>query len=34
MVLSKNLLKVAPTELLKAEVVYTIANGKVVYQTR
>ena len=31
-VLSKNLLKVAPKELLKTEVVYTIVNGKVVYQ--
>ncbi len=30
-VLSKNLPRVAPRELLKAEVVYTIVNGKVVY---
>lgn len=33
-VLSKNLLTAAPRELLKAEVVYTIVNGKVVYQKR
>jgi predicted amidohydrolase YtcJ len=33
-VLSKNLLRVAPKELLKAEVVYTIVNGKVVYQKK
>jgi hypothetical protein len=33
-VLSKNLLKVAPREFLKTEVVYTIVNGKVVYQKR
>ena len=33
-VLSKNLLKVTPRELLKTEVVYTIVNGKVVYQKR
>ena len=33
-VLSKNLLKVAPGELLKTEVVYTIVNGKVVYRRR
>jgi predicted amidohydrolase YtcJ len=32
-VLSKNLLKVAPRELLKTEVVYTIVNGKI-YQKR
>lgn len=33
-VLSKNLLKVAPRELLKTEVVYTIVNGKAVYRKR
>jgi predicted amidohydrolase YtcJ len=33
-VLSKNLLRVAPRELLKTEVVYTIVNGKIVYQRR
>jgi hypothetical protein len=33
-VLSKNLLRVAPSELLKTEVVYTFVNGKVVYQKR
>ncbi len=33
-VLSKNLLKVAPMELLTTEVVYTIVNGKVVYQRK
>ncbi|HSE31235.1 MAG TPA: amidohydrolase [Pyrinomonadaceae bacterium] len=32
-VLSKNLLKVAPREFLTTEVVYTIVNGKVVYQS-
>ena len=31
-VLSKNLLKVAPKEFLKTDVVYTIVNGKVVYR--
>lgn len=30
--LSKNLLRVAPKEFLKTEVVYTIVNGKVVYR--
>jgi len=33
-VLSRNLLKVAPKDLLKTEVVYTIVNGKIVYQKR
>jgi predicted amidohydrolase YtcJ len=33
-VLSKNLLKVAPKELLSTEAVYTIVNGKVVYQKK
>ena len=31
-VLSKNLLKVAPQELLKTEVIYTIVDGKLVFQ--
>jgi predicted amidohydrolase YtcJ len=31
-VLSKNLLKIAPAEILKTEAVYTIVGGKVVYQ--
>jgi len=33
-VLSKNLLRVAPRELLTTEVVYTIVNGKVVYRKK
>jgi predicted amidohydrolase YtcJ len=33
-VLSKNLLKVAPKEFLKTEVICTIVNGKVVYQRK
>ena len=31
-VLSKNLLKIAPPEILKTETVYTIVGGKIVYQ--
>jgi predicted amidohydrolase YtcJ len=31
-VLSKNLLKVAPKELLTTDVLFTIVEGKVVYQ--
>lgn len=31
-VLSKNLLRIQPKEILTAEVVYTIVNGKIVYQ--
>jgi predicted amidohydrolase YtcJ len=30
-VLSKNLLKVAPKEFLTTETLYTIVNGKIVY---
>jgi predicted amidohydrolase YtcJ len=33
-VLCKNLLRIATKELLKTEVIYTIVNGKVVYQRR
>ena len=33
-VLSQNLLRVAPRELLKTEVVYTVVNGRIVYQRR
>ncbi|MCM3902459.1 MAG: amidohydrolase [Pyrinomonadaceae bacterium] len=33
-VLSRNLLRVAPRELLKTEVIYTIVNGKIVYRRR
>jgi hypothetical protein len=31
-VLSKNLLRIPPQELLKAEVIYTVVNGRVVYK--
>ncbi len=33
-VLSKNLLRIAPSELLKTEVLYTIVNGRIVYQRK
>jgi predicted amidohydrolase YtcJ len=33
-VLSKNLLRIPPRELLTTDVVYTIVNGKIVYQTK
>ncbi len=33
-VLSKNLLRIEPTELLDTEVLYTIVDGKIVYQDR
>jgi predicted amidohydrolase YtcJ len=32
-VLSQNLLKISPADLLKTEVVYTVVNGRVVYQS-
>jgi hypothetical protein len=33
-VLSKNLLRIPPQELLKTEVIYTVVNGRIVYKNR